>query len=99
MPIWKLTPTDTNALQWQVSKYLGEVVVRAESEHRARELVGYCCWQTGQSSNANIAGPPWNNPKVVSAVRCNDSEFAAYGSDEQVLSPPEMVDLWKEFSS
>ena len=99
MPIWKLTPINTNALQWQVSRYLGEVVIRAESELRARELVGYCCWQTGQSSDANIAGPPWNNPKVVSAVRCDDSEFGAGESDEQVLSPPEIVSLWMEFKA
>lgn len=100
MPVWKLTPRDLNAVQWQVSRYDGEVVIRAESEERARELVGYCCWKSGQSGDANIAGPPWNNPNVVTVAQCNEAEFKGRGgTGEEVLSPPEVVELWKEFNA
>jgi hypothetical protein len=98
MPVWKLTPRDLDAIQWQVSKFDGEVVIRAESEERARELVGYCCWKSGQSGDANIAGPPWNNPNVVTATQCNDADFKSAGAGEAVLSPPEVVELFKEFN-
>jgi hypothetical protein len=98
MPVWKLTPTDLNAIQWQVSKYDGEVVIRADSEERARELVGYCCWKSGQSSDANIAGPPWNNPNLVAVTQCNDAAFNSSDAGEEVLSPPEVVEWWKEFN-
>jgi len=97
MPIWKLTPISLNAVQWQVSKYEGEVVVRAASEERARELVGYCCFKTGQSANANLAGPPWNNPNVVAASRCDETGAGTFG--EEVISPPEVVGLWNEFNN
>jgi hypothetical protein len=99
MPIWKLTPIDSTAIQWQVSNFSGEVVIRANSEERARELVGYTCWKSGQSSDANIAGPPWNNPNVVSASQCDDADYPAGSVAEEVLSPPEVVELWKEFDS
>lgn len=99
MPIWKLTPTAPNAVQWQVSKFEGEVIIRAESDERARELVGYCCWKSGQSGDANIAGPPWNNPNVVSVTQLDAAKYPGKGTAEEVLSPPEVVQYWKEFEA
>ena len=38
MPVWKLKPIDLKHHYWKWSLYQGEVVVRAASEERAREI-------------------------------------------------------------
>lgn len=99
MPIWKLEPENTDAVQWQVSKYVGEIIVKAETEDRAREIVGYCLWQTGHSADANIAGPPWNNRKVVIASRYTQGDYDTSDAAEEVLAPAEAVAHWKQYLS
>jgi hypothetical protein len=39
MPIWKLLPSDVDSPDWEASTYRGEVIVRAESEMKALEIV------------------------------------------------------------
>lgn len=96
MTIWKMESNDLTNVQWQVSKYQGEVIVRAESEELARDLLGYVFWKPGQSGSANMAGPPWNRPNLVMASEVTQSEFPDQGDDE-ILAPPEAVILWKEY--
>ncbi len=98
MTIWKMVPGDPQNLQWQVSTYQGEVIIRAESEQRARDLLGYCFWRTGQSGSANMAGPPWNRPNLVSASEYTGGEFPLQG-EEEILAPPEAVALWQEYQA
>lgn len=96
MTIWKMVPGELNNLQWQVSVFQGEVIIRAESEERARDVLGYCFWKTGQSGSANMAGPPWNRPNLVTASEYTDGKFPAEG-EEEILAPPQAVALWKAY--
>jgi hypothetical protein len=46
MKIWKLNPIYLNHRDWEASRYRGEVIVRAESEERARECLPYSSSKT-----------------------------------------------------
>ena len=98
MTIWKMVPGELQNLQWQVSSYQGEVLIRAESEERARDLLGYCFWKSGQSGSANMAGPPWNRANLVSASEYTGSEYPLEG-EEEILAPPEAVTLWQAYQA
>ena len=39
MIIWKLTSIDLNHRDWEASRFRGEIIVRAESEERARKFL------------------------------------------------------------
>lgn len=96
MKIWKMIPCELQNLQWQVSTYQGEVIIRAESEERARDLLGYCFWKTGQSGSANMAGPPWNRPNLVIANEYTEGNFPTEGVEE-ILAPAEALALWQDY--
>jgi hypothetical protein len=98
MKIWRMEPQDLDNIQWQVSKFQGEVIIRAESEESARDALGYCFWKSGQSGNANMAGPPWNRPNLVIASEYEGVEYSPQG-EEEILSPPEAIVYWLEFKS
>ena len=98
MAIWKMVPGELDNLQWQVSTYQGEVIIRAESEERARDVLGYCFWKTGQSGSANMAGPPWNRPNLVTAIEYTEADFPEAG-EEEILAPPKAVALWQQYKT
>ena len=64
--VWHLVPVDLQAPAWAASVYKGPVVVRAESEQRARELARDDFSSSGLPV-ATMADPPWTQPGVVRA--------------------------------
>lgn len=92
MAIWKLEPTDLNSTDWEYSTYQGEVIVRAESEIKAREItarayVVMAKVKTGARKSNDI---PWNQPSLVSATTIRDGNYQEIGREE-VVGPPEAL--------
>ncbi len=90
MKIWKLTPLDQNQYDWEASEYTGEVIVRAESEERARKFVSDRFWRAaGKPTSADLVIVPlWERQDVVSVVEVKDGGYSKAGSEE-ILDPEE----------
>lgn len=92
MAIWKLEPIDLNSPDWERSTYQGEVIVRAESETKARDIAA-CAYviaadvKFGARKNNDI---PWNQPSLVSATTVQISDFQVIGREE-IVGPPEAL--------
>lgn len=90
MKIWKLTPVDPEHNDWDASRYSGMVIVRAESEERAREFV-IDRFKKGASKSApgdKIKVAPWKQPDAVSVVEVKDGGYSKTGKEE-ILDPEE----------
>jgi len=90
MKIWKLTPIDRNHRDWEASSYTREVIVRSESEERAREFVmGRFSRGAGKSAPSEIIkAAPWRKPDAVSVVEVKDGGYSKTG-EEEILDPEE----------
>ncbi len=89
MTIWKLTPIDLNHRDWEASKFRGEIIVRAESEERAREfLTDRLRIAATKPPGDKIQKDPWSQPALVSAVEVKDSSYPETGKEE-ILDPEE----------
>jgi hypothetical protein len=92
MAIWKLEPIDLNSPDWEYSIYQGEVIVRAESETKARGIAT-CAYVKGAAvkfgarKNNDI---PWNQPSLVSATLVRVSDYQEIGREE-IVGPPEAL--------
>jgi len=89
MTIWKLTPIDLKHRDWQASRFNQEIIVRAESEDRAREIATSAFW-TGETNppGEEIQTNPWSQQALVSAVEIKDTSYPDTGRDE-ILDPEE----------
>jgi hypothetical protein len=86
MRVWRLIPVDLQAPAWKATIYKGVVMVRAESERRARELArkGF---SDGRLPVTTSAGPPWTQPEVVRADPIEDDpRYPTIGGPE-ILEP------------
>lgn len=94
--IWKLTPIDDTDLNWKASIYSGELVVRAPSERRARQIAGLALAiavqkKPGQPTITN----PWN--RIVGCATCErliDSDYEDDGP-ESILFPKQFDSSWR----
>lgn len=93
MPIWKLKPIDLKHHYWKASPYQGEVVVRATSEKRAREIAFGAFLTATQITTVGekTPGDPWAEPTLVSAVEIKDQNYSDTGKEE-IVGPEEA--LW-----
>lgn len=89
MAIWKLTPIDLEHRDWQTSSFDREIIVRAESEERAREIAT-SAFRTGATSppGKEIPTNPWSQSALVSAAEVKDSNYPETGQEE-ILNPEE----------
>ena len=89
MTIWKLTPIDLNHRDWEASRFRGEIIVRAESEERAREfLTDRLRKAATKPPGDRIQNNPWSQPALVSAVEVKDKSYPKTGKEE-ILDPEE----------
>ncbi|MEW6331238.1 MAG: hypothetical protein AB1560_07245 [Pseudomonadota bacterium] len=91
MPIWKLTPKDINSRDWEASIYRGVVIIRAESERRARQIASNTFGiATEVKLGERIAINPWGQSLHVSAATIFDNKYHDSGN-EGVVGPPEAL--------
>ena len=87
MRIWKLKSLDTRLHDWEASTYLGDAIVRAETEADARRLAADAFGMVpekvpGQETPVN----PWLYPWLVEAEVLEESDYDPDG-DEIILYP------------
>lgn len=87
MRIWKLSPLDTSARDWEASTYRGIAIVRAKSEEEAR----LCAMQrfaiaTKRDPKGGVRLCPWTQEKLVSCEELVDSKYQPNG-EAAVLEP------------
>lgn len=89
MKIWKLNPIDLNHRDWETSTYRREVIVRAESEKRARQIATSAFHiATTVTPGEKIKNNPWNQAALVSAVEIEDESYPET-EKEEILGPEE----------
>ena len=81
MPVYRLTPIDTNSVNWNRSIYCGQCLVEADNEQDARELAAKEYNQAAELSvrqeDGTLTTSPWPDQALVAC--------------EEILSdPPEM---------
>ncbi len=89
MPIWKLNPIDLSHRDWGVSRYRGEVIIRAESGEKARQIAsGAFRIAATKSPGEKLQRDPWKQAALVSAVEVMDESYPETGKAE-ILGPEE----------
>ena len=92
MPVWKLKPINLKHDYWKASLYQGEVVVRATSEERAREIAFGVFLTAIQKTmvGEETPGDPWAEPTLVSAIEIKDENYPNAGK-EGIVGPKEAL--------
>ena len=92
MAVWKLKPIDPNHRDWEASTYRKEVVIRAESEKRARQVATSAFGiATEVIPGEKIQTNPWSQPALVSVVEVKNGSYPGTGKEE-ILGPQEALD-------
>ena len=88
MQLWKLTPLDLSAPNWEASTYIGPAIVRAPDEVAARRAANekFSHAANKQPIGAPVSHPPWNHASLVNAATINDERLEVEGPIE-VLDP------------
>jgi DNA-binding XRE family transcriptional regulator len=93
--IWQLSPVDPSSLNWKASIYCGDLIIRAASERRAREIAGLAlAIAVGRVPGGNTITNPWN--RLVAEATCERLSKSAYEEDgpDAILSPEEYDEGW-----
>ena len=89
MTIWKLIPIDLNHRAWEVSRYRGEVIIRADSEEKARQIAASAFRVAAtKPPGEEVQLDPWQQAALVSAVEVMDESYPTIGKAE-ILGPEE----------
>jgi len=88
MQLWKLTPLDLSAPNWEASTHKGPVIVRAPDEFAARDAANgkFSRAANKQPIGDTVRHPPWRHASLVNAVTIDDERFEVEGPTE-VLDP------------
>ena len=87
MRIWRLKPLSLSSPHWKASTYLGNVIVRAETEADARRLATQAFWiATDKIPLQEVPANPWIHSWLVAAEVLEGSQYDPDG-DEEILSP------------
>jgi HTH-type transcriptional regulator/antitoxin HigA len=93
LPIWKLTPRKPKATTWRASIYNGGLIVRAESEERARFLAtSRLTIATERIAGSDTILPPWEQSEFVTCKRMESGGHSDEGP-EQILAPEEFAQM------
>ena len=86
MPLWKLTPNDLTDRNWEANSHTGEVIVRAHSEKRAREIAAKAY---EAEDNSVPGGEPlyslWQNIHLVTCLRLESTDLPLHGAEGLVV--------------
>lgn len=87
MSVWRLEPVDTENANWRASSYCGTVVIRAESEERARDIATLVFGRAARKIlNQDTPFVPWGSDGLVRCTALNGDEFDEEGP-EAILDP------------
>ncbi len=88
MQLWKLTPLDLSAPNWEASTHKGPVIVRAPDEVAARQAAKDKFFRAANKQKIGdpVRHPPWAHASLVNAVTIDDERFEVEGPTE-VLEP------------
>lgn len=97
--IWRLAPINSDSFNWAASSYAGEVIVRASTEYRARQIATAVFWQAVERKSLGqpTAINPWS--RLAGETTCEKVATSPYPVEgrEEVLSPPEYDRIWLDF--
>lgn len=87
MPIWKLTPIDTDSDLWRQSDYKNTVIVRADNKQHARSIASpIFTVAVKRRPNTKTLHDPWQDEQLVACERIDDPEYKEQGTPE-ILFP------------
>lgn len=70
MYIWKLSPIDLQAEEWECSIYDKDVVIRATDEDQARDVAtARFAIATAKHKSSRTLHSPWSQPTIVKCIR------------------------------
>lgn len=94
--IWRLSPVDPESLNWKASIYCGELLIRASSERRARQIASLALGiATSRVPGQQTITNPWNRlVGEATGERVDKSEHKNEGP-EAILFPEEYDMEWK----
>jgi hypothetical protein len=85
--IWKLSPIDLQAEEWECSIYKNDVVIRAAYEHEARDVAkGRFGIATAKRKSSRTLHSPWSQPTIVKCIRMEAD------SNWEIDGPPAVLD-------
>lgn len=92
--VWRLAPVDLSSENWNASTHKGEMIVRAPTERRAREMAtAACAIAHGRLPSGRTALNPWNRMKGETACERLANHEAEAGP-EAILSPDHLDSEW-----
>lgn len=88
MKTWKLAPVEPEAPNWRGSTWTETVIIRADSEDRARQMANLAFGKAVERRSVadNTFHLPWGNPAWASCEPITSDEYPAEGP-EAILSP------------
>lgn len=94
--VWRLNPIDPDSLNWKASIYCGELIIRAPSERRARQIAGLALSiAVRRIPGQRVISNPWN--RLVGEATCErlvGSKHEDKGQDA-ILFPEKYDGEWK----
>lgn len=72
---WQLSPTEQRSKLWELSSYLGVVMVRAESSLQARELAAKAFCREGPIAPERLVESPWLSAALARCEISYDPQF------------------------
>ena len=86
-PVWKLQPIDPASRHWRASTHNAEVIIRAATEDRARDIANDQFAKAHERlPGESVIFSPWRNTDEVACERVTGGEFVD-GVGEAILSP------------
>ena len=74
---WRLAPTEKRSKLWELSSYLGVVIVRAESSIQARKLAAKAFCREGSIAPERLVESPWLSAALARCEISYDPQFDA----------------------
>ncbi len=92
--IWRLAPINHESPNWKASVYKEDVIIRAATEDRARQIASRAFWIGVNRVSGALIANPWGRPiNETTCERATDTNYSEEGPDE-ILSPAEYDDTW-----
>ncbi len=91
MPLWKLTPIDVADPNWEASTHKGEVIARAGTEERARDIT-YAAFTIAAPARYEepVKITPWRYLHLVMCEPFESDDYDAEGP-ERILLPERTI--------
>lgn len=99
MQLFRLTPVDTSSTSWQMSRFRGPIVVRAENEADAREeAVSALLRAPDTLPDGAEMFSPWGDRSLVTCMPADASEDLPIDGEPGIVWPPGAADAARQRS-